>query len=389
MNKTVAIIGGGIAGTALAIGLTQKGVKAVLIEKDADWTPTSSGIFIYANGLRALDRLGVLDGIKTAGWVSPDGDNLYLTPQGETITRTIYPSIGGAHVPPIVGIRRVDLHRVLTARLAEFDVDVRLGVTATGFRDEPGRPVEVSLSDGAQVSCDVLIGADGVRSQMRTALFGEIEPVYTGFGVWRSTHAKPKEIDVKIMYMGLGIRLGIMPISDDELYMFGTTREPDKPFYPRERWHSLMREKFADIAGGPAAALLEEITSPERVVYTAVEEVHLQLPWHRGRVGVIGDAAHSSTPFMGQGGAMAIEDAVVLADMLADPLAEAGDISATLQAFGLRRFERCKFVQDVSRGVGEAGAIEDHQATIRRDERLRTLGQGDVDSFYARMAEAI
>lgn len=389
LTNGVVIAGGGIAGTALAIGLAQQGVKVVLIEKDADWTPTSSGIFIYANGLRALDHLGALDGIKAAGWVSPDGGNLYLTPEGDTITRTIYPSMGGSHVPPIVGIRRVDLHRVLTARLAQLNVDVRLGVSVSGFSDAPDGPVEITLSDGARLSCDVLIGADGVRSSMRTALFGEIEPHYTGFGVWRSTHAKPKEIDVKIMYMGLGIRLGIMPISDDELYMFGTTREPDKPFYPREQWHCLMREKFADISGGPAVALLEEIATPDRVVYTAVEEVHLPLPWHRGRVCVIGDAAHSSTPFMGQGGAMALEDSVVLAAMLARAFAEGSDITDTLAAFGKRRFDRCKFVQDVSRGVGEAGAIEDHEATLRRDERLRTQGQADVDSFYARMAEAI
>ncbi len=384
LQNGVAIVGGGIAGSALAIALAQKGIRSVLIERDADWTPTSSGIFIYANGLLALDRLGVLDGIKTAGWVSPDGGNLYLNPAAETITRTIYPSIGGAHIPPIVGIRRVDMHRVLTSRIASLDVDVRLGVTVETIADEPGQPIRLSLSDGSRLSCDALIGADGVRSQIRTHLFGAIEPTYTGFGVWRSTHAKPEAIDEKIMIMGLGIRLGIMPISNDELYIFGTTREPGKPFYPRETWHTQMRAKFAEIEG-PARALLDELTTPERVVYTAVEEVHLPLPWCKGRVAIIGDAAHSSTPFMGQGGAMAIEDSVVLGEMLA----ETGEVASTLKAFGARRFERCKFVQDVSRKVGEAGALEDHAATLARDARLKSHGQADVDAFYARMAEAI
>ncbi len=384
MEKRIAIIGAGIAGSALAIGLARRGLRPVLIEKDAAWTPTSSGIFIYANGLRALDQLGVLDGIKRSGWVSPDGANLYLTPAGQEIVTTCYPSIGGDHIPPIVGIRRVELHRVLTSAIKALDVDVRLGVTADRIDDTPGKPVTLSLSDGSHLECDCLVGADGVRSQLRTHLFGSIEPSYTGFGVWRSTHVKPKDLNVKIMVMGLGIRLGVMPTAADELYIFGTTREPDKPFYPREEWHNLMREKFA-VVQGPARQFLDELTSPDRVVYTAVEEVHLPLPWSKGRTIVIGDAAHSSTPFMGQGGAMAIEDAVVLAEMLA----ASGDIPSTLLAFGERRFERCKFVQDVSRGVGEAGAIEDLAATIARDKRLKEQGQVDVDRFYARMADAI
>lgn len=383
-ERTIAIVGAGIAGCALAIGLARHGLRPILIEKDPDWTPTSSGIFIYANGLRALDRLGVLAGIVEAGWVSPDGANLYLTPKGEEIVTTHYPSIGGDHVPPIVGIRRVELHRVLTSAIRDHGVDVRLGVTVTDIADDPGKPVTLTLSDGASLECDCLVGADGVRSQIRTHLFGELEPAYTGFGVWRSTHNKPQDLNVKIMVMGLGIRLGIMPTSKDELYIFGTTREPDKPFYPREQWHTLMREKFADVEG-PPRRFLDELTGPERVVYTAVEEVHLPLPWAKGRTVVIGDAAHSSTPFMGQGGAMAIEDAVALADMLA----QADDIPATLLAFGERRFDRCKFVQDVSRGVGEAGALEDLAATIARDKRLQEQGQADVDRFYARMAEEI
>lgn len=384
LKSGVVIVGGGIAGCALAISLAQKGVASVLIEQDASWTPTSSGIFIYANGLLALDRLGVLDGVNAAGWVSPDGSNLYLTADAQLITRTFYPSIGGAHIPPIVGMRRVDLHRALTARISALGVDVRLGVTVDAISDKPGQPVEVLLSDGSRLVCDALIGADGVRSQIRTSLFGVMEPVYTGYGVWRSIHAKPSHIDEKIMIMGLGIRLGIMPISKTELYLFGTTREPGKPFYARDCWHTEMQMKFSSITG-PARPLLDELTSPEKVVYTAVEEVHLGLPWCKGRIGLIGDAAHSSTPFMGQGGAMAIEDGLVLGDMLASGT----DAAKTLEAFGARRFERCKFVQDVSRRVGEQGALEDEAATFVRDARLRSNGQSDVDSFYARMAEAI
>jgi 2-polyprenyl-6-methoxyphenol hydroxylase-like FAD-dependent oxidoreductase len=175
-----------------------------------------------------------------------------------------------------------------------------------------------------------------------------------------------------------------MPISRDELYMFGTTREPGKPFYARASWATQMRSKFGAFKG-PAEPLLAEITRAEQVFYTSVEEVHLKLPWSRGRVVLIGDAAHSSTPFMGQGGAMALEDAVLLAEMLDS----ASDIVAVLTAFSTRRFDRCKFVQDVSRGVGEAGAREDAEAIAGRNQRMQASAQQDVDHFYARMTEPI
>lgn len=384
MTQRVVIIGGGIAGSALAIALARRGMTTTLIEREAQWAPLSSGLFIYSNGLAALDQLGVLDDICASGWASPDGGNLYLSADGKTITRTLYPGIGD-RIPAVVGMRRAELHRVLAGAVAAYNVDVRLGTTVTAIETgDANRTASITLSDGSTLACDVLVGADGIRSQIRTLLFGALEPTYTGFGVWRSMHKKPASIDQKIMLMGVGTRLGIMPISRDALYMFGTTREPGKPFYPRETWAQEMRAKFAAFKG-PAEALLAEITDAAQVFYTSVEEVHLPLPWSRGRAVLIGDAAHSSSPFMGQGGAMALEDAVVLAEMLDG----ASDVPATLDAFGQRRFERCKFVQDASRRVGEAGAIEDAAASQIRNTRMQAGAQKDVDSFYARMAEPI
>jgi 2-polyprenyl-6-methoxyphenol hydroxylase-like FAD-dependent oxidoreductase len=384
MTQRVVIIGGGIAGSALAIALARRGVTTTLVEREACWAPLSSGLFIYSNGLAALDRLGVLDDICASGWVSPDGGNLYLSADGRTITRTLYPRIG-ARIPAIVGMRRAELHRVLAGTVETLGVDIRLGTTVTAIEaGDAAHAACVTLSDGNTITCDVIVGADGIRSQIRTLLFGALEPTYTGFGVWRSMHKKPADINQKIMLMGVGTRLGIMPISRDELYMFGTTREPGKPFYPRESWAREMHSKFSAFRG-PAEALLAEISDDAPVFYTSVEEVHLPLPWNRGRAVLIGDAAHSSSPFMGQGGAMAIEDAVLLAEMLSDST----DVPATLETFGRRRFERCKFVQDASRRVGEAGAIEDTAASQLRNIRMQASAQKDVNDFYARMAQPI
>ncbi|SFP18171.1 FAD-dependent oxidoreductase [Variovorax sp. 770b2] len=380
MNAThnrVLIVGAGIAGCSAAIALADKGMHVTLVEKEAQWRFQSSGIFIYGNGLEALRSIGVLPQILDAGFGIADGRNVYLDHHGAPIVDVFYPrSHGGAM--PILGIRRAEMHRILAGRLGALGVDIRLATTVAKIHSPGGSDhAEVTLSDGSTQRFDLVVGADGIRSQVREAVCGPIAPRYTGFGVWRSVHARPRTLDAKIMMMGIGKRLGIMPISDDRLYIFGTVSEPADRWYPRARWPALMRERFAEF-GGPARQFLDQLSADSEVLYTAVEEVQAPLPWHAGRVLLIGDAAHASTPFMGQGGAMAVEDAVVLAEMLASD----GIGEQTLKAFGERRFPMCRFVQDASRKVGEAGAVEDAASCARRNTAMQQMAQQQVDAFY-------
>jgi 2-polyprenyl-6-methoxyphenol hydroxylase-like FAD-dependent oxidoreductase len=273
------------------------------------------------------------------------------------------------------------MHRVLAARLGALGVEIRLATTVAAI-DAPGDAAhaDIRFSDGTQQRFDLVVGADGIRSQVREAVAGALVPRYTGFGVWRSVHERPRDMNAKVMMMGVGKRLGIMPIGDDRLYLFGTVSEPAGRWYPKESWPERMRERFAEFAG-PARPFLAQLGAHSEVLYTAVEEVQAPLPWHAGRVLLIGDAAHASTPFMGQGGAMAVEDAVVLADMLAAH----GISQAVLRAFGERRFPVCRFVQDASRKVGEAGAVEDAASCARRNAAMRDGAQRQVDAFYGEL----
>jgi 2-polyprenyl-6-methoxyphenol hydroxylase-like FAD-dependent oxidoreductase len=375
MMPRVLIIGGGIAGCSAAIALAEAGCAVEVIERESEWRFQSSGIFVYCNGLVSLQNLGVLPDILHAGFTIPGGRNPYFEANGTPIVTTVYPE-GAAGVPAILGIKRAELHRVLAARMAALGVPVRLGTTATAL-DPDGRAV---LSDGTSGRFDLVIGADGLRSQVRRMIGIDVAPRYTGFGVWRAVHDRPAEITEKIMMMGRGKRFGIMPISADKLYTFGTVAEPKEAFYPPADWPRLMRERFAEF-GGPAAPLIAELGPESEVLYTAVEEVALPLPWHRGRVLLIGDAAHASTPFMGQGGAMAMADAVVLGRLVAEH-----GIDGALAAFGPLRAPACRFVQDASRRVGEAGAAEDATVLATRTETMRANAQKAVDDFYTTLA---
>lgn len=380
-SLNIVIVGAGIAGCSAAIALTKIGHSVRILEKQDAWRFQSSGIFVYSNGLQSMQALGVLDEIISAGFPIPDGRNAYFDHTGKKIVDTFYPTAQEGRIPAILGIKRAEIHRVLASQMEQLGVRVELATSISAFQQSANQ-VHLTLTDGRTEACDLLIGADGVRSLTRSLMGMDIEPRYTGFGVWRSVHRRPSDLAVKVMMMGPAKRFGIMPISDDHLYTFGTVAEPAESFFAPSDWPDLMKSRFCEFSG-PAAPFLELLDDQAEVLYTAVEEIVLPLPWHQGRVLLIGDAAHASTPFMGQGGAMAMQDSVVLAAALDTH----DDLDTALTAFGESRYPICKFVQDVSRAVGEAGAREDIENLDARNAELQSSAQDKVDGFYNRLAE--
>lgn len=375
-SLNILIVGGGIAGCAAGISFSSAGHNVRIVEKQELWKFQSSGIFVYSNGLESLRDLGVLDEILTAGFTIPDGINSYFDHSGAEIVETKYPTADDGKIPAILGIKRAELHRVMANKLAAMGVEIILGTTVTSIQQSE-HTASVTLTDGSCDSYDLVIGADGLRSEIRPMIGIDVKPKYTGFGIWRSVHERPETLVNKIMMMGPGKRFGIMPISDDRLYTFGTVAEPEGSFFPPETWAETMQSRFAEFSG-PARQFLDALGPESEILYTAVEEVVLPLPWHRGRVVLIGDACHASTPFMGQGGAMAMQDAVILALLLAGDLS----VDAALQKFGELRLPVCQFVQNVSRAVGEAGAKESKSASSPDYSGLRDTAQTAVDDFY-------
>ena len=342
----VLVVGGGIGGLCAAIALRRKGVEVDLIELRPEWTVYGVGIIQQSNVVREMAKLGVLDGYLGAAF--PFEDVSICTPSGQQLARIPGQRLAGPEYPANVGISRRALHDVLCGTAIELGCSLRLGLSVESL-EQDATGVDVLFTDGSRGRYALVVGADGLFSKIRSILFGDkYQPHLTGQSVWRYNFARRPEIDHLANFLGPEGNAGLCPLADGLMYMFVTSHEPGNPWMTVDTLATEMRKRISGFTG-LIGELREQITDAAAVVYKPLEVVFVDEPWYRGRVVLIGDAAHATTPHLGQGAGMAIEDAVVLSE----ELTSAGTVVEQLQRFMARRFERCKYIFENSVLVGE------------------------------------
>lgn len=336
LNK-VLVIGGGIAGLSSAIGLHGKGYDVEVVEKNAAWSVYHVGIVVQANFLRALAALGLAEKAIAAGYAYK---GVRFVDLEGNLVEELPGAPGDDGLPGNLGLTRPALHKVLQDRVNELGIPVRTGVTFTTLEDT-GDAVNVAFTDGTTGTYSLVIGSDGNYSQVRKAIFPDAPaPAYTGQGVWRYNLPRPKDVDWGHIWLGKeGGKTGFIPLTPDTLYVWAVFGEPGNPFFPPETLVAEMRKRLEGY-GGRMAEFRDQITDPALVVYRPLEAIILPAPWYKGRVILIGDAAHSATPHLGQGAAMAVEDAVVLVD----ELGKGTDLASALEGTMNRRFDRARYI---------------------------------------------
>jgi 2-polyprenyl-6-methoxyphenol hydroxylase-like FAD-dependent oxidoreductase len=330
---------------ATALALRDRGVGVDLIDADPNWRVYGAGITVTGISLRAFDALGVLDEIRARGYV-----NAGL--RGKNVAGEIQFDLPVAANPlPIEstgGIMRPALHEILSTRVRAADVNVRLGVRADRI-DQDDNGVTVTFSDGRVGRYDLLVGADGIYSSTRESVFPNApKPKFTGQGCWRVVAPRPDTVDRSEMYFGGPVKVGLVPISRDEMYMFVLEHVPDNPFYAAADQIPHLKEMLTPF-GGPVATVRETLNGNSLINYRPLEWLLLPDPWFAGRAVIIGDAAHATTPHMASGAGIAVEDGLVLAE----ELSRTNDLPAALAAFMKRRFERARMVVENSLRIGE------------------------------------
>ncbi|WP_327708395.1 FAD-dependent monooxygenase [Streptomyces sp. NBC_00464] len=357
----VLIHGGGIGGLTLATALARRGHTVEVAELRNELDALGVGIIQPSNALHVMREIGVLDDCLKAGF---EWEVLTIAdPAGNTLAAIPQPRMGDA--PSNNGIPRPALAQVLGAAATAAGATIRFGATISELTDD-GEGVDVTLSDGSAARWDLVVGFDGIGSPLRTRLYGDrYAPQYTGFANWRVTVPRQEQVRGVVMSTaGQAAKALLTPITDELMYL-GAVFAESEDFRPdAEKAHEQLKERLPMFTG-PVAEALAAVTGPEAVVYSRISQVTVEEPWHVGRVVLAGDAAHASTPHLAQGAAMAVEDALVLAEALD---AEA-DVAAALDAWEARRRPRAMWVQALSHAVlkQETGG----ETTPEEDELLK------------------
>ena len=370
-KSRILVIGAGIGGLTAAIALKKRGAEVEVIEKKAENIVYGVGLCQTGNALNGLKSIGLLDACYAEG-LGADHTQ-WLRADGTLIAQTPAIRIADPNRPAYNNIGRPALQRILLSELSHLGVEPILGITADSIVTI-GDGVNVIFSNGRQMRYDLVLGFDGLRSQTRRLLFGDaFEPIYTGHAVWRIPMHRPVGVDCNMIFFGNGKKAGLIPLTGDTMYFWVVVNQPVNERMPQARFLELARKAFSGF-GGIVKGVADTIDDPERIVYSPIEEVVLPLPWSKGRVVLMGDAAHASGPHLGQGAGMAIEDAIVAAELFdnADTLPEA------IAEYERRRYPRAKFIQEQTRIMGNRGQMSGRLKCYIRDHFIlpRVLPRG-------------
>ncbi|MFE5331498.1 FAD-dependent monooxygenase [Embleya sp. NPDC056575] len=362
------VVGAGPGGLAAATALHRKGWSVVVLERSATLEPIGAAIAIAPNGLRALDTIDA--GVPLRALAAIRGAATLRRPDGRVLAPTSGEAFTARFGEPMVLAARAALMRVLLAGLPADAL--RTGTTVrTVTPGDTDRRATVTTADQT-LTADLVVAADGIRSPIRQAMFPEHPgPRYAGFTTWRAIvpamDVTPGET------WGRGLVFGAMPLADGRVYWYATANRAAGTTHgdavgERAELLRLYRDFHAPVGDLIAAA------PAERILRLDVHEMATPLPaHHRGRVVLIGDAAHAMTPNLGQGGNQALEDAIELADVLSD-VSAAGVVDA-LPGYSRRRVARTSAVVRKSRRIGAMAQWHGRGTVAVRDTLLRVAGR--------------
>lgn len=342
---TALVVGGGIGGMATAISLAERGVAVDLIDIDPEWRVYGAGITITGPTLRAYRRLGLLDAIKAEGAITSKTrlfrfDGTHMLDLDEPVIEEGLPATGG--------IMRPVLHRIMQTRVRELPIAVRLGLTVTALENRDNA-VDVRFSDATTGRYDLVVGADSVFSVVRDIAFPHMGPaVPTGQGCWRISIAKPPGLDAGEFFLGHANPCGITACGPDNVYMWMLTAHEERERHmDEEELYVTLKALLADF-GGNAGWIRDNMTRDDWINYRPLAAVLQPRDWFNGRIVLLGDAVHATTPHLASGAGMAVESGIVLAE----ELARADNVATALLAYQNRRFDRCRDVIETSVAVG-------------------------------------
>jgi|CZKI01.1.fsa_nt_gi 2-polyprenyl-6-methoxyphenol hydroxylase-like FAD-dependent oxidoreductase len=345
MRGKLIVAGGGIGGLTATLALHRAGIDVMLYERAPVFADIGAGMSVWPNATRVLKSLGVLDSVVGLG--EPVTQFNLLRPDGIAISRI---AMGGFPTPALC-IHRADLHRSLRQPLPPSCMEANQRLVSFA---EDAAGVTATFAGGLATHADGLIGADGINSAVRAQLHGVADPVYRGYCIWRGI--APAVAGVVHGHIsetwGSGRRFGIMPIGQGRICWYATQNCAPCQSDPPVGLKQALIESFRDWHQ-PIQALLEA-TDPSDIIRVDARDRRPLRSWGKGRVTLLGDAAHPMTPNVGQGACMAIEDAACLAKLLPS----AATVAEAFRSYEALRIARTATIVRQARRIGFIGQWE-------------------------------
>jgi FAD-dependent urate hydroxylase len=368
------IAGGGIGGLATAIALQQVGLGVTVFERVKAQQEVGAGLSLWANAVHALQQIGLSELLPSIG--QPLSRSCILSWRGEILSETPMQVLIERYGTPLVAVHRAELLAALLRAVGENVI--RSGVACTGFRQDETR-VYLQLTSGEEVTGDLLVGADGLHSSIRTQLCGAAKPRYAGYTAWRgvaSTTPEGWNEQMTTETWGKGKRFGLVPLSQGRIYWYSTLNAPEGTPDPQTGRKERLQQLFST-CHAPVPAVIEA-TEEAAILHNDIYDLPPLAHWSRGRVTLLGDAAHAMTPNLGQGAGQAIEDAAALATCLTGE----ASVASALQAYERQRLRRANAIARRSQRLGQVAQWEGPLATRVRDTLFKLMpARAQVQQF--------
>ncbi|MEM8780912.1 MAG: FAD-dependent monooxygenase [Cyanobacteria bacterium P01_G01_bin.49] len=367
--KKIILIGGGIGGAATALALHRKGFYPVVYERVKELKEVGAGIALWANATHVLEKLGLLEEAKKVGVITTNYQ--FNSQNGKELVNV---PVNGFELPTI-GIHRADLHELLWRGLPEKQFI--LGETFEQFSLQDNK-VCAHFASGLTVEGDALIGADGLRSKVRSELFGEQPPIFRNFTTWRGlTNYIPYTYRPGYIreFLGKGKGFGFMMLGKGRMYWYAAAlaseKQPDAPIGRKKELENMFQDWF------PSIRELIAATDETDIIKTDLYDRVPALPWSKQNITLLGDAAHPTLPTLGQGACMALEDALIVTKCLL----KSSSSAIAFQNYESQRFSRTKSIIEQSLRSGRMGQLS-HPITVKlRETLMKIMKQAIANSF--------
>lgn len=347
------IVGAGIAGLSLGIGLHRRGKEFVILERSQLVDGIGAGLGITSNAITAFEHIGMADKVKA---VANPLDTLRIVDRKGKLLVNGDPGLIAGYDLTNYALHRSDLHQCLFRELPAERVHTRK--QCAGIEERDGWYL-LTCEDGSVFRGRYLVGADGLHSFVRRYIFPDSVVRYAGYTCWRAV------IDLKEHFpytseetWGADGRFGITPLVNRQVYWYAciNSAKPRDPYYTAFTIDDL-RHHFREYH--PAVVNALALTGNHRLIQNDIADMKPLPVYHKGHTVLLGDAAHATTPNMGQGACMGVEDAVVLLQ----ELDRASSVAEAMAGFSRRRTERCRFIVATSQKMGRIAQL-DHRFLV-------------------------